>query len=252
MKGFYEKKHTFQNNDTSTNNILPVTSIISLLGSIAGDHSASLGQTPSWLKEKEISWVLLDWHLKLYSTPKINGTYNIKTWSNTYKRLQSHRSFTINNQEGDLIAECMSKWVIINYSSRKLVKPSSEIILAYECDIDDVFVENTFSQAPPTMDVPVFSEKLTTTKEHIDTNNHVNNNVYIKWHQAYINSSNAKSDILVDLKAHYQKELYLGDAILHNVFLNKNEDGSLTYISQFSLENNSDYINCQISSTWTC
>ena len=177
MQGVFTQNYILSNSNSHLNSGVAMTNIVSILGSLAKDHSSSVGFPLSWFSENSIAWVLMDWHIKFYGEHNPGDSLSVSTWSIPYKRIQAHRSFTLKDQFGNTTAECMSKWVVINTSTRKLVRPSNEIYAAYETSKQELFSLDTFSQNSPNSENFTFEENISVNKMHMDQNDHVNNNI---------------------------------------------------------------------------
>ena len=260
MTNIFSKNYTLTRNNilniptiSTVHNGFQITDFTSILATVAQEHSTLLGFPTSWFDERQLAWFIMDWHVKFHKFPEPNSTITADTWATIYKRIQSHRSFILKNEHGETILEGMSKWVVLNTATRKLSRATSEIFQPYSSDLASVFPDNTFIQTKLSDEAPIQENSIKVASNHIDSNEHINNNIYIGWHESILSNHISPSNKIVELKAHYHKEAYEGDVIAHSLY-----DGSADYshtnskefVSKFTKSTDSSLIHCQVSSVW--
>ncbi len=235
---------------TASSPLSPTINTISVLQSLAADHSDFVNYSPQWFSDNSLAWFIIDWHIVFQATPKENSIVKGSTWSIAHRRLQAHRSFILTDEDNNIILKALTKWALINTNTRRPTKPTEEMMSRYGAGKEEIFPNETFSQEVPKSENLSSTELILVNESHIDVNNHLNNIVYMGWHEDLVLKYSSKNIILLDLKVHYHKEAYKNDSIRHNLFRTSNSSGSDIYISQFVKNDNPDHIHCQITSTW--
>ncbi len=248
MSSIFNKKYKFSTEEAS--NITPTAGTVSILQSLAMDHSFSVGYTPQWFSENSLAWFLIDWHIVFHSIPTSESLITGSTWSIGHRRSQAHRSFILTDENNKLVLEALSKWALINTSTRRPSKPSDEMMTRYGAGKEEIFTGETFTQELPSQNNLQSAEVLSVNSSHIDVNNHLNNGVYIGWHEDFVSQNSSKHKTLSSLRVHYYKEAYLHDSITHNLFCSDNSNNENIYVSQFIKPDDPNYIYCQITTLW--
>ncbi len=246
----FTKNYIVSNSSFSINGHPSITSLISTLQTSATDHSAQLGFPPPWFIENSLAWVLINWNIEFNHIPKDSSSITVNTWSNAHTKLQAHRSFLLTDNRDVTILEALSKWVLIDTTSRKISRSSQEIMSYYKTDKAEIFQDGNFLQNIPLEEHLISSTDILVTSESIDQNKHINNVVYIDWHEKLLSNILSQHDSISNLKVHYYKEAYEGDVLLHNLYSLSPSDGTKEFISVFSKKSDPTFIHCQISSSW--
>lgn len=181
MKMDYHYKHQFLvgYGEVDEYNYLRMSSLLNYLQDVATMHSKTLGYGTSECMELGIGWLLLSWHVKMYSYPQGDSNIEIRTWSRGIKGIHARRAYEIVDEEGKLIAEVDSIWALVNIKEKRPIRPLPGMAEAYSA-IDRMPFENekVRIQEPENID-----DKITmkVQRRDIDTNSHCNNTKYIEF-----------------------------------------------------------------------
>lgn len=198
--------------EVDEHNYLKISSLLNFLQDIATMHSKTLGYGTSECMEMGIGWLLMSWHLKMYTYPKGDTNIEIRTWSRGIKRIHAGRAYEFYDEDGKLLGEADSVWALANVRERKLIRPSQEMVEVYKA-IERMPFENekVKIQEPQTIDNQI---KLKVQRRDIDTNMHCNNTKYIEYaleaipEEVYLNKHIEEMEIV------YAKQLVYNDEII--------------------------------------
>lgn len=200
---------------------------------IGGLHSDMVGYGLANIENTNLSWVLLNWKLKITKRPKYGEIVTIKTWSRNPQKFYSYRDFEMYDNKGNILAVASSKWSLINLN-KGLIKLNDEIIEKYDSEDFSVFDELDL----PKMKSPdSFSNTYLYTVPRcvIDINEHMHNLYYLDIayetlpYEIYKNANFNNAEIM------YKRSARLGD-VLKCFYSNVNNEHFVT-IKSFDEKN---------------
>lgn len=198
--------------DIGKDNLIKNETILEILENIAGEHSNMVGYGALDICKTGVSWVLLDWKVRVFKRPIYSEELTVKTWGRYFKKAYTYRDFEIYNSNGELLVVATSKWVLIDVKTHNILKLSDEIKNAYKPGDIKVFEEETLSK----IEVPSeFTNeiKYTVGRKDIDINNHMHNTYYINLAYEVLPEdvyNNRPYDLF---RISYKNEIKLGDTI---------------------------------------
>ncbi len=175
-------------------------------------HSEELNVGISYLETQKMAWVLSSWQIEVRRYPEIGERVLVRTWPYEFKGFLGYRNFTMESQEGELMAYANSVWVLLDLKRGRPAKPLPEMLEAYhlspqlsmECDSRKITLPQEMEE----------KERFPVHKYHIDTNQHVNNGKYVSMAQEYL----PKGFQTAKLRAEYRKAAVYGDLIVPYAF----------------------------------
>ena len=136
------------------------------------------GYSVNDIEKTGFTWMLLYWKIQVFKRPKWNTEVVVNTWPRKFNKISTWRDFEMLDKDGNIIAIASSEWVLIDANSGKLAKITEELVNKY-----GMVQKAAFSDEPSGKlkepDNMKMAYKYTATKRDIDTNNHVNNEVYL-------------------------------------------------------------------------
>ena len=201
-----------------------------LMQEVAWKHADSrdFGQS---LFDKGYMWVLSRMQVKVHRMPSWGDHIIVKTAGRGIDKLFALREFLVEDDKGNVIAESMSAWLLLDVRSKRPQRPNQ------------VLPPELFSENPDKGLLPAkldsacafqISSELTVRPFDLDMNNHVNNVSYIRWvedlcisegivfHDFLINYlTEAKLHEVISLSLFRQDEAFLlsGTSLNRQVFL---------------------------------
>lgn len=209
---FYSEKIKLKYDDIGKSNRLNIKSLIKYFGDIAGNHSTNCGYGLNDIPTTHITWLLLNWKVKMFSHPKYNEELTINTWPRVIEKFYSYRDFEVFDSSNNLVAIASSKWVMINAETKRIERISNEIINAYGIEQKSVFTES-LNDKPKIPDNLKLNFTYTIQRRDIDTNGHVNNLHYIDYALEALPEDVYNSNEFDNIEIHYKKEIKYGETI---------------------------------------
>ena len=209
-------------------------SILEILEDVGGEHSNLARYGILDIERTKLSWILLDWKVKVLKRPLYADELEVKTWGRYFQKAYTYRDFEIYNSKGELCVIATSKWAMISIETRKIVRMNDEIKGAYLPEDHGVFEEEVL----PKPEVPIeFSNefKYTVSRKDIDINGHMHNTYYLNLAYEVLPEEVYNERPYDSFRITYKHEIKLGDTVVckYAYFNNKhvvvimNEDGSV-------------------------
>lgn len=210
--------------ETDSNAILTLEALIDYFQDCSTFQTQDGPATMEYLREKGIAWVLNSWQIEIKRMPRLCEEVTIGTIPYMLKGPLGLRNFFMKTQEGEMLAVANSVWTLFDFIKGVPTRVTPEIVAAYplEDKLDMVYEDRKIS-------IPegeIFKgEEILVRKNHLDTNNHVNNGQYIRM---AIDSLGQKTGKVVSMRAEYKKQALLGD-VLYPVVISSNIGDNKVY-----------------------
>lgn len=106
--------------ESNAEGLMPLTLMVERLIEISTEHANSLGIGYAELIKKNIGWVLSRVSLEMYRYPRINETYVLTTWIESYNRFFSERNIAVTAPGGEVLGYARTVWVAMDFEKRAL------------------------------------------------------------------------------------------------------------------------------------
>lgn len=193
--------------EVDTHGHITLPSIIDYFQDCSSFQSEELGVGIDYLMEEGLIWVLSSWQIEVNRYPQMGEKMIVRTWPYGFKGFFGYRNFTMEEENGALLAYANSIWTLLDLRKGKPTRLPAKMEEVYqlspqlsmECESRKVaFPEEMKAREP----FPVH-------KYHIDTNQHVNNGKYISMAQEYLPSGFQTRK----MRAEYRKAAVYKDVI---------------------------------------
>ncbi len=176
-----EKKYMIDLEHVGSSNVLSNHGILSLLENIGCFHSNKVGLGINQIEQTNLTWVLLNWKVKVFKRVSYNSNVIVKTWARACSHFCTLRDFEIYDELGNLLCIASSKWVLIDIKSNSISRITDDILNLYDCEDKSVFNEKDISKIKqPVLDnLPNFTFKVL--RRDIDVNEHMHNLYYLDY-----------------------------------------------------------------------
>lgn len=177
MNSIFEEDFVIKYDDINPNsNTISDTALLKFLQEIAGKHADSVGYGFSTISSTKLTFLVLAWKFQIYNRPIYGDKITIKTWPRKSIKSIYYRDFEI-FKDNIKIGIATSKWVLINTDTHDMILNHSDILTKLPPNNNSVFGEEIKKlQIPENID-NIFKYKIL--RRDLDTNNHVNNTVYL-------------------------------------------------------------------------
>ena len=197
------------------------------------------------MKERNLAWVVSSWQVVINRLPKLGERVVIGTVPYELKGFIGMRNFFMDTEEGERLSVANSVWSLIDIERGVPSRITPDIVESYPLD-DKLQMDYAPRKLPfPDRDAEdsgtfSISNKIEITKQHLDTNQHVNNAQYITLAFDAIGDFDYRT--LKQIRAEYKKQSHLGDIIVPVVNYKKTIDNIYTV----SLQDETGDIYCNV------
>ncbi len=183
-------------------------SILDLFQDIAGRHANELGVGLVPMLEKNIVWVIVKLRFRMLREAHMYQRVRVRTWPLPPERIGYRREYVIADEKGEAIVEGSSEWVLMDFSSRKIVPGGNIYPLTEYCEIKNF--EGRFprlrsfeAEGEAYSFLPPYSD--------FDMNGHVNNTKYANFVLDAL--SPEKDERISELRMEYHREVLPGESL---------------------------------------
>jgi len=203
-------------------------SVLNYLEETAISHSDSVGYGMERLYDDGVAWVLNRWHVIIDKYPMWNEKITIETWPSGFERFYANREFLIKDSGQNIIGKAASLWVLLNINSRRPTRIPAEMGVAYgispqrafDCSFDKLdMADSSFS-----------GRDFCIKRSDIDTNNHVNNAIYLDWMLEVVPDEIYSDYKLASFEIQYKKELTYGTKIHSGCSIVQGKDSEQVFL----------------------
>ena len=175
MHLLFKQTVTVESCDTNHNGVLKLSALLHYVQEISGAHSDRLGHTWDSLAEKNLFWAVLRHRAVIHRLPKAGQTVHLQTWPMPATRSAYPRAVQAFDEQGNILFETVSLWVLMNTQTRAMVLPGKSGI-----DVPGILRGNEIT-APGSLS-PCSGENTSlwsVRTDDLDINGHVNNANYM-------------------------------------------------------------------------
>lgn len=190
----------------------------------------------SYLKENKLAWVLSSWQIDVNRYPKLCEEVIIGTIPYELRGAVGLRNFFMDTADGERLAVANSVWTLVDLDKELPCRITDEIKGAYELGEKLDMEYGSRKVAIPKEGTRTECNPIEVTKQHLDTNKHVNNGQYVRMALDCLD----KEDFEISgLRAEYKKQARLGDVLYPVVIKSKKEDNDVYTVSLNNSEGDS-------------
>ena len=160
-----------------------------------------------------LTWLLLDWKVKIIKRPEYGQTLEIHTWSRYIVKCYAYRDFEIYDENNNLCVIASSKWLLINNQTAKIAKVEQEMADKYESELDkSVFEEKEIEKIkePENYKSSIIYQVK---RKDIDVIGHVHNLYYLDIAYETLPQEVYEQRPFNEIRIMYKKEIKLGDKV---------------------------------------
>lgn len=171
-------------------------------------QSEELGVGFAYLVPKNLVWVLAAWQIEIYRYPALGEAVEIGTLPYDFKGFMGSRNFFMKTKTGEMLAQANSVWTLLNFDNMKPTIPTAEMLEKYPVE-----PRLEMEYAGRKILVPeggCVEETVVIRKQHLDSNNHVNNSQYVSIAVNYL----PEDYPIGGLRVEYKKQAHLGDELI--------------------------------------
>ena len=199
--------------DIEKDNKIKNIAILKMLENIGSYHSDIAGYGTNDIPIKKLSWILLDWKLKVIKRPTYGETLEIHTWARVANKFFTYRDFEIYDGNKNLCAIATSKWTLINIEEGKMSKITEDVINSYKPEEKEVFEKEKLEKLQEPKEF-ISSIKYEIKRKDIDINKHMHNLYYLDLAYEALPEDVYNTKVFDNVRIMYKKEIKLGDTVI--------------------------------------
>lgn len=202
----FEKVFEVRSYQVDPDGKLSLTAMSNLFQEIAWRHadSADFGRT---LQEQHLSWILSRINITCANLPSWGDSIKVFTAGRGVDKLFAFREFLITNPQGDVLAQAMSSWVLMNVQNKRILRPED----ALPPELFDPEEKPAWQPERIRLKGELLkSEKLKVRYSDLDLNNHVNNTSYVCWVENVLRENGCHT---LPFLINYLAECVMGDEL---------------------------------------
>lgn len=232
----YREKFKIGLKDVGKNDEITDKGLLECLENIAAYHSDSVGYGINTTNITHLTWVLLDWKVKVIKRPKYGQVLDIHTWSRYIVKCYAYRDFEVYNDKGELCAIASSKWLLIDTQKGKITKVEEAMAEKYHSESKSVFGELEIEKIKlPEKFESIISYQIK--RRDIDIIGHVHNLYYLDLALETLPEEVYEQRPFDDIRIMYKKEIKLGERVIckyakqenKNIVVIESQDGKVLH-----------------------
>ena len=210
---FIKQQYKIQVRDTRKNTQITNKALLGIMEDVGSLHSSQVGYGIYDISKTNLTWLLLDWRLQVFSRPNCEDVITAKTWSRGIEKYYAYRDFEIYSEDGNLLAIGTSKWVLIDTKKGKVAKVDANVTEAYKTEENHkAFKDEILGKLKePERFSNVIEYKVA--RRDIDIYNHMHNLYYLDLAYEALPEEVYNQDEFQNTRITYKREIKFGDEI---------------------------------------
>ncbi len=208
---------TIEKAEVDSSGKLKLSALLHFAQEVSGKHSDALGFSWDSLAERGLFWAVLRHRVVIHRLPEAGETVTLKTWPMPTTRSAYPRAVQARDEQGNLLFEVVSLWVLMDPKTRAMVLPGKSGV-----NVPGVLLGDEIS--PPSSLPPVECAETALWQVDIsdtDINGHVNNARYLWKAQQLMEKSGISAPR--EFTVCYLSEAMPGEEL--TLYWQKGEDG---------------------------
>ncbi len=199
-------------------------------------QSEDLGVGFDYLIPRNLVWVLASWQIEIKRMPALNERVVIGTLPYDFKGFLGSRNFIMKTPEGEVLAVANTLWTLLNFDTMKPAIPPQDMLEKYPVEPR---LEMDYGRRKIVVgEQGSNQEPMVVRKQHLDSNNHVNNAQYVSIAVDYL----PEHFEIGGLRVEYKKQAHLNDVLVPYVA----EETDMVVVSLRD-ESGAVYVNAEFS-----
>lgn len=189
------------------------TTILTLLEETAADHCYSINHGLYDLKNQNIGWVLVSGIMTMDRYPDYKEKITIRTWLSTYSMIRGIRENIIYDENMNVIGRAKGIWVFFDIIRRRPVQIFDSIKEKWSYCKEESINHDITKKIKP-LDFATDIKEFKVYRFDVDTNQHVNNIIYLQWLIESISEEIIDNYFLYSIDARFIAEAQYGDTVM--------------------------------------
>ena len=177
MELIYRKQYSIMDNCTDRYGRIKPSQILFFAQDAATSQCDIIGMKWEEMAARGLFWVITRTHVQIHRLPKKGDTVTVETWPMTNTRVAYPRAMSMYDEQGELLLQTISLWVLMDIEKRTMVLPGRSGL--------DFTGQDRGGELPiPGGLVPCEADSArfrTVAYTDLDINGHINNTKYMDW-----------------------------------------------------------------------
>lgn len=188
--------------------------VLRVLENVACYHSDLLGYGAADIEKTGISWILLEWKIKILRLPRYGEKMRVTTWSRGIASFCTVlRDFELYGEDGETCVIASSKWAVVDVRAGKIAKIDENVMAKYESEQRSVFDEKDIIRLrEPREYASEWAHRVS--RSEIDLNGHVHNLCYLDYALEALPEEIYQNASFREIHISYRKEIRAGEALV--------------------------------------
>ncbi|AKD58709.1 acyl-[acyl-carrier-protein] thioesterase [Spirosoma radiotolerans] len=191
---------------------MSIPALMNLMQESANRNAIDYGIGIADLAQKGFGWMLMRFCLRMHQYPRYSQTIQLMTYPTTVEKYFIHRDFRVVAEDGTLLADASSTWLVFSMEKRSMVAlPDFIRSLSPPTNVDPLPTLPT----KPDFQMAAFSPTDTKRVEvgwlSIDQNKHVNNVAYVQWLLEAVDADVLQTREIAEIDLVYRTESHWHD-----------------------------------------
>ncbi|ACY48916.1 acyl-[acyl-carrier-protein] thioesterase [Rhodothermus marinus] len=165
--------------DVASDGLLSLPALAGYLQEAASRHATALEVAFLQVEGRPVFWVLHQLRLQLHRRPAWAETVHVDTWPCGHRGLRALRAYAVRDENGCLLAEGLSAWLLVDPVRRRPVRLPPEVLRLRGEATSPVPPETALPAVPEIP--PRWSDTVRVRFSDLDRNGHANNTRYLAW-----------------------------------------------------------------------
>lgn len=207
----YKHKFDIGLQDINSKNQITNKKILGCLENAAVKHGDSIGLGMMELNKSGLTWMILDWKIKMDRRPGYGDIIEVHTWSKCTNKCYSYRDYEI-YVDGEKCGMATSKWLMVDINRGRPARIDEEYIAQYKPESDKFTFDIEEIDKLQEQEEYERSANCIIRKSDIDINGHVHNLNYIDLIEELLSDEERNIDF-GNIRITYKKEIKFGDEV---------------------------------------
>jgi len=236
------KKLELYSYDANPDGSVKIPSLMKHFQQIAREDLQEYGITYNMMRDVNQVFVIIKARIEFKKSISIYDDLYLKTVPTKISGITFFRDFFITDASGDICAECSTSWVLMNYESRRILRPADIVaeVPSFPDQASNIILTRRFLFN----DSPIF--KSTNVRKvmysNLDENNHFNNAETAGFAIDEISDRLVNGETIQNFEIHFNHESALGDKI-EITTENRNKN---SFISAFNPQFDTNAFECLV------
>jgi medium-chain acyl-[acyl-carrier-protein] hydrolase len=167
--------------------------------------------------ENGYAWVLVHVKMSVERWPELGEKITIRTWHNLNDGIYTFRAFDLRSDSGKALMSGSTSWLLLDLIRSRPVKPKKNLPEDFVINSEsNPHVSSEFTELPREPSENSLKKSFEVRLHDLDSNDHVNNAVYIEWAVEAVPREISTNCRLSGWDVIYRKGAHLGDEVIVN------------------------------------